>query len=67
MIDLSDTEYTMPGELDAYVPEAHRVEAWPDKAERRIASLERRLFELATEVRHLRDDVRRLAEQARML
>lgn len=66
-IDLSDSEYTVPGELDNYVPECRRVEAWPEKAERRIDTLERRLFALETEVAHLRDDIRRLVEQAGML
>lgn len=62
--DIGDPEYAMPGELEAYKAPARRVEAWPDKAERRIAALERRLFALETEVGHLRDDLRRLAEQA---
>lgn len=53
IIDMMDDEYTIPGQLHAYVPEEKRVEAWPEKAQRRIDSLERR-------VRHLESLVHRL-------
>lgn len=52
-MDLMDSEYAIPGELQAYVAEHRRVEAWPEKAQRRIESLERR-------VRHLEELVHRL-------
>ena len=58
IIDRLDDEYTIPGELQAYVPEHRRVEAWPDKAKRQIEALEKR-------VRHLEMMVHRLANQER--
>lgn len=53
VVDLMDGEYTIPGELLAYVAEHRRVEAWPEKAQRRVESLERR-------VRHLEEMIHRL-------
>lgn len=41
MIDLYDSEYTVPGEL--LLPTPKPVEAWPEKADRRIKSLESRV------------------------
>lgn len=38
-VDLSDAEFARPGELDAPAP----VEAWPERTDRRVLSLERRL------------------------
>lgn len=43
LVDMMDDEYTIPGELQAYVLQANRVEAWPEKTARRIDSLERRV------------------------
>lgn len=53
VVDLMDGEFTIPGELQAYVAEHRRVEAWPEKTARRVESLERR-------VRHLEALVHRL-------
>lgn len=53
VVDLMDGEYTIPGELQAYVAERRRVEAWPEKAQWRMDSLEAR-------VRHLEEMVHRL-------
>jgi len=53
VVDLMDGEYAIPGELQAYVAEHRRVEAWPEKAQRRLDSLEAR-------VRHLEEMVHRL-------
>jgi hypothetical protein len=58
IVDLMDGEYAIPGELQAYVAEHRRVEAWPEKAQRRIDSLERR-------VRHLEEMVHRLVNANR--
>mgnify|MGYP001005082815 FL=1 len=44
---LSDPEYAVPGELD------RRVEAWPEKADRRIGYLERRLSFLEATVHRM--------------
>lgn len=59
VVDLMDGEYAVPGELQGYVPEHRRVEAWPERAQRRMEALERR-------VRHLEVLVHRLVngEQA---
>lgn len=54
-INFDDAEYTIPGELAAYVPEHRRIEAWPERAERRLAALEGR-------VRRLEGCLQRLAE-----
>lgn len=53
VVDLMDEEYAMPGELLAFVAEHRRVEAWPERAQRRIDGLEKR-------VRHLEELVHRL-------
>jgi len=37
MIDLYDSEYTVPGEL--LLPTPKPVEAWPEKADRRIMEM----------------------------
>ena len=66
-IDMDDAEYAIPGELQAYKPTRRLVEAWPEKAQRRIETLERQVFEMRTEIEHLRDDMKRLAEQAGMI
>lgn len=60
VVDLMDDEYARPGELQAYTPEHRRVEAWPERVQRRVESLESR-------VRHLEMAVHRLmnGEQAR--
>lgn len=50
-IDLHAPEYTIPGDLD------RRVEAWPDRTERRLRHLEHR-------VRHLEETLHRLLNQA---
>lgn len=52
-MDLTDDEYAIPGALNAYVAEHRRVEAWPEKAQRRIDGLEKR-------VQHLEELVHRL-------
>lgn len=44
---LSDPEYAAPGELDRV------VEAWPEKCDRRVASLERRMAFLEATVHRL--------------
>lgn len=44
-----DPEFAMPGELDAPAP----VEAWPERADRRILSLERRISQLQATVLRL--------------
>lgn len=59
VIDFDDAEYTMPGELAGYVPEPRRVEAWPERTERRLAALEGRVWRLEGCLRRLagrRDD-----------
>lgn len=53
IVDLLDEEYAMPGELQAYRAEHRRIEAWPERAQRRIDALERR-------VRHLEELVHRM-------
>ena len=53
VVDMEDGEFTVPGELQAYVAEHRRIEAWPEKTARRVESLERR-------VRHLEALVHRL-------
>ena len=57
VVDLMDSEYAIPGELEAYVPAQRRVEAWPDRAQRRIDALESR-------IRHLESMVHRLVNGA---
>jgi hypothetical protein len=57
VVDLMDSEYAIPGELEAYVPAQRRVEAWPDRAQRRIDALESR-------IRHLEALVHRLVNGA---
>ncbi len=57
VVDLMDEEYAMPGELEGYVAEHRRVEAWPERAQRRVDALERR-------VRHLEELVHRLLNGA---
>jgi hypothetical protein len=57
VIDLMDDEYAIPGELQAYVPAQRRVEAWPERAQRRIDALESR-------IRHLESMVHRLVNGA---
>ena len=44
---LSDSEYAAPGELDRV------VEAWPEKCDRRVASLEKRMAFLEATVHRL--------------
>ncbi len=44
---LSDPEYAAPGELDRV------VEAWPEKCDRRVASLEKRMAFLEATVHRL--------------
>lgn len=55
IVDLMDSEYAMPGELEAYVPAQRRVEAWPERAQRRIEALEGRVLHLETLVQRLVD------------
>lgn len=50
-LNITDPEYTIPGQLD------RRVEAWPERTERRINQLEQR-------IRHLETVVNRLLNQA---
>lgn len=57
IIDMMDDEYAIPGELQAYVPAQRRVEAWPERAQRRVEALESR-------VRHLEALVHRLVNGA---
>jgi hypothetical protein len=47
-IDLLDPEYAMPGELErsAQAGRPQRVEAWPERAQRRIEALEARMAAL---------------------
>jgi len=56
VVDLMDGEYTVPGELQAYVPEHRRVEAWPERAQRRVDALERRVRHLEMLVHRLIND-----------
>ena len=42
-IDLMDEEYAIPGELAAYAPQHRRIEAHPERTDRRIDALERRV------------------------
>lgn len=57
IVDLMDSEYAIPGELEAHVPAQRRVEAWPERAQRRIEALEGR-------IRHLEAMVHRLVNGA---
>lgn len=53
VVDLMDSEYAIPGELEAYVAERRRVEAWPERAQRRIEAMESRIRHLETLVHRL--------------
>jgi hypothetical protein len=46
-LNITDPEYTIPGQLD------RRVEAWPERTERRINQLEQRIRHLETVVHSL--------------
>lgn len=50
-LNITDPEYTIPGQLD------RRVEAWPERTERRINQLEQR-------IRQLEEMLHRLLNQA---
>lgn len=56
IVDLMDDEYARPGELQAYTPEHRRVEAWPERVQRRVDALERRVRHLEMLVHRLIND-----------